>query len=76
MKGLLLNNGVLQFCSDLPVPDVPDGEVLVRVLRAGICNTDLELCNGYYPFDGMMGHEFVGVVERGPKAWVGDRVVG
>ena len=76
MKGLLLDNGVLQFCSDLPVPDVSHGEVLVRVLRAGICNTDLELCNGYYPFEGVLGHEFVGVVERGPQAWVGHRVVG
>ena len=76
MKGLLLHNGILQFCSELPVPDVSDGEVLVRVLRAGICNTDLELCNGYYPFNGVLGHEFVGVVERGPQAWVGHRVVG
>ena len=46
MKGLLLDNGVLRFRSDLPVPHAPEGEVLIRVLRAGICNTDLELCNG------------------------------
>ena len=76
MKGLLLDNGVLQFRSDLPVPHAPEGEVLIRVLRAGICNTDLELCNGYYPFEGVLGHEFVGVVAAGPQTWVGQRVVG
>ncbi len=76
MKGLVLNEGILELRSDLPVPDPVRGEVLVRVLRAGICNTDLELCKGYYPFNGVLGHEFVGVVERGDAAWLGRRVVG
>ncbi len=46
--------------------------------RAGICNTDLELVRGYYPFAGVPGHEFVGRVERAPGAtrWEGKRVVG
>lgn len=50
----------------------------MRVLRAGICNTDLELVRGYYPFTGVPGHEFVGRVESAPgaEAWVGKRVVG
>jgi len=50
----------------------------VRVLRAGVCNTDLELVRGYYPFTGVPGHEFVGRVESAPGAeeWVGRRVVG
>ncbi|MDP3775878.1 MAG: alcohol dehydrogenase catalytic domain-containing protein [Gemmatimonadales bacterium] len=60
----------------MPVPEPPDGEALVRVLRAGICNTDLELVRGYYPYAGIPGHEFVGVVENGPSALVGRRVVG
>jgi len=50
----------------------------VRVLRAGVCNTDLELVRGYYPFTGVPGHEFVGRVESAPghEEWVGKRVVG
>jgi threonine dehydrogenase-like Zn-dependent dehydrogenase len=48
----------------------------VRVLQAGICNTDLELVRGYYPFTGILGHEFVGVVEEGPERLTGHRVVG
>lgn len=61
---------------DVPVPVPPAGEALVRVLRAGICNTDIELTRGYYPFTGIPGHEFVGVVEQGPAPLTGRRVVG
>lgn len=64
MKGLRLDAGELRFVPDLPPPDLPAGEALVRVVTAGICNTDLELARGYYPFEGVPGHEFVGVVER------------
>lgn len=53
------------------------GEVLVRVTLAGICNTDLELARGYMGFSGVLGHEFVGVVERSEEAaLLGKRVVG
>jgi threonine dehydrogenase-like Zn-dependent dehydrogenase len=44
---------------------------------AGICNTDLEITKGYMGFRGVLGHEFVGIVERAPDAGlVGRRVVG
>ena len=52
-------------------------EALVRVLLSGICNTDLEIVRGYAGFQGTIGHEFVGVVERSPEGkLVGQRVVG
>ncbi len=76
MKGLWLENNQLQLRTDIPVPQPPPGEVLVRVLRAGICNTDLELIRGYYPYTGVLGHEFVGVVEQGPEHLANQRVVG
>ena len=45
------------------------------LLAAGICNTDLELVRGYYPYTGVLGHEFAGeVVSDGALA--GKRVVG
>ena len=34
---------------------------------AGLCHTDLELVRGYYPYAGVLGHEFVGVVDRAPS---------
>ncbi len=60
---------------EVPVPEPAEGEVLVRVLRAGICNTDLEILKGYRSFEGILGHEFVGVVEQGPASLAGQRVV-
>lgn len=58
-------------------PPRPDGFALIRLLYAGICNTDLELQRGYYGFSGIPGHEFVGeVVEADSPHLVGRRVVG
>jgi threonine dehydrogenase-like Zn-dependent dehydrogenase len=57
-------------------PTPADEQVLIRVTKAGICNTDLELVKGYMGFSGVLGHEFAGVVERGPDDWAGRRVAG
>jgi len=62
--------------SDIGKP-VRGAEALVRVHLSGICNTDLEIANGYAGFIGTIGHEFVGVVEESPgNLMVGQRVVG
>jgi len=76
MRALWLENRELRLREDVPVPEPPPGEARVRVLRAGICNTDLELVRGYYPYAGVPGHEFVGIVEEGPGDLAGKRVVG
>jgi len=78
MHALWLEDRALRVRDDVPPPEPPPGEALVRVRLAGICNTDLELVKGYYPFTGVPGHEFVGVVESAPGApeWIGRRVVG
>jgi threonine dehydrogenase-like Zn-dependent dehydrogenase len=77
MRALWLEERTLRF-QEHPPPKPPPGEARIRVLLAGICNTDLELVKGYYPFTGIPGHEFVGRVESAPGAedWVGRRVVG
>lgn len=58
------------------MPVLAPGQVLIKVRRAGICNTDLELVKGYLSFRGVLGHEFVGEVVDGDPAWIGKRVVG
>ena len=78
MRGLWLENQAIRLRDDLPAPEPSAGEARLRVLAAGICNTDLEMLRGYYPFTGVPGHEFVGRVESAPGAesWAGRRVVG
>ena len=62
---------------DVSRPSRPEGFALIRLLCAGICNTDLELQRGYYGFSGTPGHEFVGeVVEADDRGLIGRRVVG
>ena len=75
MNALWLEDRRLSL-QDVPVPEPLDGEALIRVLRAGICNTDVELTRGYYPYRGILGHEFVGTVEKGSAELRGKRVVG
>jgi threonine dehydrogenase-like Zn-dependent dehydrogenase len=76
MKALRFENNQLSL-RDVPVP-VRDGEALVRVRLAGVCNTDVEIVRGYAGFEGTLGHEFVGEVESAPGAseLIGRRVVG
>eukprot|EP01041_Mallomonas_annulata_P013041 gene13041-27524_t len=76
MKGLWLENQQLTLRLDIPIPSPPENEALVRIISAGICNTDLELIKGYYPYAGVLGHEFVGIVEHGPAHLMKKRVVG
>lgn len=75
MKCLWLDNNKLSLeLTERPTPS--KGESLIRVIIAGVCSTDLELIKGYYPYSGIMGHEFVGIVEEGPIEILGKRVVG
>ncbi|NIA14709.1 MAG: alcohol dehydrogenase catalytic domain-containing protein [Nitrospiraceae bacterium] len=63
--------------TERPTPRPAPGEALIRVLTTGICNTDLEIVKGYMGFRGVLGHEFVGVVEEcSNPALDGKRVVG
>ena len=75
MQALWLEDQALSM-RDIPRPKMPS-EALIRVRLSGICGTDLELVRGYYPFTGVIGHEFVGEVVQSPDpAWLGKRVVG
>lgn len=78
MKALWLENQTIRFRRDVQVPTPDEDEALIRVRLAGICSTDLEMVKGYYPFTGILGHEFVGEVISAPAhhSWEGKRVVG
>ena len=65
----------------VPVPEIQDDEILIKVKVCGICGTDLKILGGQYAADRLPlipGHEFWGVVDQvGKNAkgfQVGDRV--
>lgn len=76
MRALRYENGELAL-AEVDAPRGDAREAVVRVVLAGVCNTDVEIVRGYAGFAGTLGHEFVGVVESAPDAsLVGRRVVG
>lgn len=70
----VIYDGRLRLDDQVPDPVATEDRALLRIRRAGICNTDLELIKGYMNFSGILGHEFVGEVIEGKYA--GRRVVG
>lgn len=72
----LVYDGNLRLELSAAVPDPQGTEALLKIRRAGICNTDLELIAGMYNFSGTLGHEFVAEVVQGDQPLVGKRVVG
>jgi threonine dehydrogenase-like Zn-dependent dehydrogenase len=76
MKAVLLKEKSIRV-EEVPTPVPSEDEVLLKVVKAGICNTDLELAKGYMGFEGVLGHEFTGrVVQSSDRKWMGKRVVG
>lgn len=78
MKAVVFNNE-LKLVDNYAKPELQKGEALVRVLMAGICNTDFEITKGYMGYNGVLGHEFVGLVEEinsEDKSLLNKRVVG
>lgn len=77
MRAVILESNGLSYQSDRPLPELAPGEAIVRPTLVGICKTDLELVKGYMGFQGVLGHEFVGLVEScSDPQWEGKRVVG
>ncbi|MBE2182679.1 MAG: alcohol dehydrogenase catalytic domain-containing protein [Anaerolineae bacterium] len=77
MRAFVVDKGIAGL-QERPIPEPADGEALLRIRRAGICNTDLEIIRGYMQFSGVLGHEFVAEVVACPSdtRWLGKRVVG
>ena len=70
-------DGELRYVRDWSMPRIKPGQARIKVHLAGICRTDLEIMKGYKGYKGILGHEFIGVVEScNDASWVGKRVVG
>lgn len=84
MRALVFRHNTLTLEQSYRRPEAQPGEALIKVVQVGICNTDIEITRGYMAFEGVLGHEFVGIVEAvhegsgatTPLSLVGKRVVG
>jgi NADPH:quinone reductase-like Zn-dependent oxidoreductase len=55
MKAVLVDDtSGPKFRTDYPKPVRKSGDVLVKVIRVGICKTDLEILSGYSGFKGWL----------------------
>ncbi len=80
MKAIVIEKPGTAVLKEVPMPEVGDGEVLVRVQASGICGTDIHIFRGDYfgTYPVIPGHEFSGIVEQvghgSNRIKVGDRV--
>src|SRR5260370_40751352 len=77
--GVYREKGIVHV-EEVPVPEVADGEVLIKVAACGICGTDIKkIFHAYVPPPQILGHEVAGTVVaigRGVTKWkLGDRVM-
>ena len=66
MRGIVyVGDGKAELTNDLSVRDPGPGEVLVRLVAAGLCHTDVSVLDGTIPWPApaAMGHEGAGIVE-------------
>ena len=77
--GVYRKKGIVRV-EEVPVPEVGDGEVLIKVAACGVCGTDIKkIFHAYVPPPQILGHELAGAVVavgRGVTRWkLGDRVM-
>src|ERR1700679_1228633 len=65
MRAMVLRAPSELGLNDVAMPEVPAGNVLVRITHSGLCGTDLKIYKGAIPaqYPLIMGHEMVGELE-------------
>ncbi|MFN2343140.1 MAG: alcohol dehydrogenase catalytic domain-containing protein [Desulfonatronovibrio sp.] len=76
MKAVIFDNKI-RYVENQSMPTLKPGWALIKIKLAGICKTDLEIIKGYMGFKGVLGHEFLGMVEScDDPGLVGKKVAG
>lgn len=81
MKAQVVEAPYKMVLKEIPIPEINDDEVLIKVKMCGICGSDWSIYSGHYAADKLpliTGHEFWGIIEETGKnskgLKVGDRV--
>jgi 6-hydroxycyclohex-1-ene-1-carbonyl-CoA dehydrogenase len=62
-----------------PMPELKEGEAIVKIAGCGVCHTDLSFwffgVPTKHPLPLTLGHEISGEVVAGPNKWIGKKVI-
>ncbi|MEG1650255.1 MAG: alcohol dehydrogenase catalytic domain-containing protein, partial [Oscillospiraceae bacterium] len=64
LQQVMTSPGVIEF-NEIPTPQPRDGEVLVKIMKIGICGSDIHVYHGEHPFTSYpvtQGHEVSGEI--------------
>jgi len=80
IQAIMVHPGKIEF-NEVPVPEVQPGQIKVKMMRIGVCGSDIHVNHGKHPYTSypvVQGHEVSAeVVEKGSDVTnvkVGDRV--
>ncbi len=80
MRALVIDGKDITLQKNHPQPNPDAGEALIRTRKVTVGATDLQVAAGLFGFQGVLGHLFVGEVEKingdDPRQLTGRRVVG
>jgi threonine dehydrogenase-like Zn-dependent dehydrogenase len=77
MRAVIRRENELYMDASVPEPVAGPGQALIRPTRVLIGPADVAVATGEIEHEGVLGHQFVGVVEDcADEQWVGSRVVG
>ncbi len=65
-QAIMTEPGKIKF-RDVPVPELKENEILLKIARIGVCGSDIHVFHGTHPFTGypvVQGHEYSGTVEK------------
>ena len=69
LQQVMTKPGVIEF-NEVPVPEAGEGQVLIKIMKIGVCGSDIHVYHGEHPFTSYpvtQGHEVSGeIAEIGP----------
>ena len=73
LQQVMTEPGKIEF-HEVPVPEISDREVLIKIMKIGICGSDIHVYHGEHPFTSYpvtQGHEVSGEVVKAGRAVTG-----
>jgi len=66
IQAVMTSPGKIEF-RDVPIPEIGVNDVLIKIMRIGICGSDVHVYHGTHPYTGypvVQGHEVSGQIVK------------